>query len=524
MSLKFKTSQSVLGLGGLMVITACGAATTSKTMSPLCSKSPSVSSKKPSGQAPSSLNLSASQDQTQPAVGTGFLDIDSTDETGRKVTRRCTMTIRPIDTSDTAIRVWTAGHCAFEPHKAEFKNAKYTLQVYHNGGYFSVPAEVEGFSEFAKFSQALAPYLVVLTPEQKAQVFSAVPTMNTAPCLRDEATFKGNLGSRVKDVACFTRGELRGLKTIISPDKTSAPYVTEILSQLRTQNEEFTKIFSPNFRAVVQAYHASHFSELRRRADLRSFALNFNQLYCAEANKPPGTSTVIDATSIPTARQLCAARGQFLSLLSDNLPESDLKLMMDIINDNSSDINSLFARTKGCNGKNDETVTAETDVNALTPCDFGNIQFSFWRKWVDGGSSRIATASYRNQNLFGFNPDTYYSFTTNNRVNQQKANAPIVFKPQVTPLNLKSVLDLGLEVNKTDHFTILINYDKTKGAVNPQKGDSGSILSIFGSIPAALLSTVNGDATSGGASITPLPQVGEEEDIIPTRSKSNAGC
>jgi hypothetical protein len=66
----------------------------------------------------------------------------------------------------------------------------------------------------------------------------------------------------------------------------------------------------------------------------------------------------------------------------------------------------------------------------------------------------------------------------------------------------------------------LINYDKSRQGINPVKGASGSILSIFGSIPAALLSTVDGEPTSGGAGVTPLPEI-DDDDTLPA---SNAGC
>jgi hypothetical protein len=78
-------------------------------------------------------------------------------------------------------------------------------------------------------------------------------------------------------------------------------------------------------------------------------------------------------------------------------------------------------------------------------------------------------------------------------------------------------LDSGKSLN---HDVFLVNYDAGAQGINPVKGASGSILSIFGSIPAALLSTVDGEATSGGAGVTPLPEI-SDDDVQPT---SNAGC
>lgn len=65
---------------------------------------------------------------------------------------------------------------------------------------------------------------------------------------------------------------------------------------------------------------------------------------------------------------------------------------------------------------------------------------------------------------------------------------------------------------------MMLNFENLKNGVGLLKTDSGSILSIFGFLPVGTLTTVDGEATSGGASITPLPAV-PPEDVSSDDSK-----
>ncbi|MEN9529743.1 MAG: hypothetical protein RI932_1616, partial [Pseudomonadota bacterium] len=73
--------------------------------------------------------------------------------------------------------------------------------------------------------------------------------------------------------------------------------------------------------------------------------------------------------------------------------------------------------------------------------------------------------------------------------------------------------------------TILINHTQNQtGGMNffLQPGDSGSLF-LLGGLPLAVVATVDGQETSGGTSLLPLPNNNEEEDEM-TRPKNALSC
>jgi len=515
----------------LMLLAACGSASVGRPLAVgNCKKSPTVTTSQGGSGQTTSLNLASSGDVTSGdvAIGTGYIDISTKDANGKAVGRRCTMSIRPLDatsTSNTIVRIWTAGHCAYDPQTPEFKNAKYSLQIYYKGGYFNVPAKIEGFAEFAKFAQAVENFLGVLPSNYQEQIFSAFPQSNTKPCLADESALRAKIGSRAKNIACFTRGEMRGLKTELTLDATTTPYVADIMSSLRARENAVMTKFDATFKKLVQVYLASHHSEVRRKADLRSFALSLNQKYCDAASAAVaagnGNVALAGGTLAVDASKTCAIRGVGIPALQAAMPAEDFALIQSIADDTTSTLDSLVSKSRGCNNMSASAVTVSTNIDALTPCDFGNIQDEFWRKWVDPGNSVISSSSYSNTSVFGLYPDSYFSFSTNSFPSPEARSQNSGGKAKLYALNSGTVLDFGLKLSSFSTF--LINYDSAKHQINPVQGDSGSILSIFGVIPAGLLSTVDGKATSGGASVTPLPQVGSEEEET-SKSISGRGC
>lgn len=67
----------------------------------------------------------------------------------------------------------------------------------------------------------------------------------------------------------------------------------------------------------------------------------------------------------------------------------------------------------------------------------------------------------------------------------------------------------------------MFDYDPAKNYFKFEKGDSGTELNIFAGFPVAVLSTIDGEPTSGGASITPLPEPREENT---STSPVSDGC
>lgn len=451
------------------------------------------------------------------ATGTGFIDIETKDASGEAKQKRCTMTLRPIDDSNTSVRVWTAGHCAYDPHTEEFKNSKYTLKVFYKNGYFSVPVQFEGFESLAKIADFAAnPIISSKLPDLKSRLRGAMPSSAPEVCLKHEATFKEQLGSSAKNVACFSRDEMRGLKASLTPDEKVKPYLVSVLDELRDQESSVMSSLDQNLKRTLYAYQLSHTSEQRRIADLRSLAYILSEGYCsASENDRMSAKSEESDKNTPDVFEACGIRAIARSVLESALP-NEFPIIQSVLEDTTTPLHDLRKKTMGCNGIDVNNIASVSDLTKLTPCDMGELSKSIWKKYVDRGPT--FSGAEENASKFGLSGLNYYGFYTNTI----EARRPPVARLFSLNATVVSNFEYAMRPESKDHDddVFLINYDKNSQSINPVKGASGSILSIFGSIPAALLSTVDGEATSGGAGITPLPEI-SDDDVPPA---SNAGC
>lgn len=471
-----------------------------------------------------SSNLVLSNSPPSPAsgaTGTGFLDIETKDESGRPKQKRCTMTLRPIDSSNTSVRVWTAGHCAYDPHTEEFKNSIYTLRIFFRNGYFSVPVQFEGFESLAKFARFInGPMIRAALPDLDQRIGTAMPSATHEACKEQETGFRANLGSKAKNIACFGRNEMRGLKATLSPDEKAMPLVASVLDEVRSQENRVMSFLGAELKKTLDAYLLAHSTEQRRIGELRSLAYLASERFCSatEAERLSVKSDEKDAAS-PDPATLCTSliRNSVLAETKASLAAEDFTIIQDVIEDTTSPLSALRKRTVGSNNIDSKNISTLSDLSSLTPCDMGSLGESFWKKYVDMGPN--FSGAQENTTQFGLSAANYFGFSTNSI----EANRPPVAR--LFPLNSSVVSDfeyaarLGSGAERRNDL-FLINYDKNSQKINPVKGASGSILSIFGSIPVALLSTVDGEPTSGGAGVTPLPEI-SDEDLPPA---SNVGC
>ncbi len=87
--------------------------------------------------------------------------------------------------------------------------------------------------------------------------------------------------------------------------------------------------------------------------------------------------------------------------------------------------------------------------------------------------------------------------------------------------------DLGeLKLDERSHAVYLFSFSPQVNPFQFTKGDSGSLLNIFGGYPIAALSTVDGEPTSGGSGLTPLPEPRDDESDLVSASRANSseGC
>jgi hypothetical protein len=539
---------------GLYVLAAvgfllgCGATSTARVQGgPNCKKSPVVGG---SGTNGGSTSLRLSEDRFDLAsnlasmsgdagVGTGYLDITTKTNAGVADSRRCTMHVRPIDASDSVVRVWTAGHCFFDPQTDKFQNSTYKAQIYYNGGYFAADVTLEGVAELVKFSKAFStalnlPGLDTMLPGFKGQVFAALPSQTGNNCIDDEKIFVGSKipsGSK-KTVACFTRSEMRGFRATLNLGTASKTYMTEVLKILRSREQAAYAKLDAKTASQLKAYMDAHHADRRRTADLRSLAFLLNKRICDLYTSNPTSTELIDPkTGISESAAVCQTfpglpttiREMVISKFSDPniIPAADNAIMKLYYDDATTDVQALKLKTAACNTFSIDSLPASNE--AMTPCDLTNLSGTVWNRLVDQGSQPVSSGALNDANLFGFNTDSYFAFHTNAAQTALQRSSGERGKARTIPLNSATVLNFGYRVNNSfDNNTMLINFDSTAQSLFPTKGDSGSMFSIFGYFPAGLLSTVDGEKTSGGASVTPLPEVGSEDEA--TQTKSTSGC
>ncbi len=461
------------------------------------------------------LNLSPAQPQLS-ANGTGFIDIETKDAAGTPQQKRCTMTLRPVDKSNTSVRVWTAGHCAYDPQTIEFRNSKYTLRVFYKKGYFSVPVEFDGFASLSKFAEFLDGSLVKsAVPDLDRHLGSAMPSAADDVCSEQESKFRERLGSAAKNIACFSRNEMRGLKAQLRPSENVKVLLKTVLDETRAQESAVMSSLDENLKKQINAYLMAHMTELRRVSDLRSVSYFLNKQFCDASpdSRPPAD----DGTKDNDSGCSDFIRATALQQIEAGLAAEDFAVIKTVVEDETTPLPELRKKTLGCNFVDIDNITSVTDLSALTPCDMGDLSKSFWRKYVDRGP--VLTDAQKSSSTFGPLGAHYFGFFTNS-IKAGKSSTAKLFSLNgsvVSDFEYASRLESRSRLSSN---LFLINYDKKAQGIDPVKGASGSILSIFGSIPAALLSTVDGEATSGGAGVTPLPEI-TDDDALPA---SNAGC
>jgi hypothetical protein len=439
------------------------------------------------------------------SVGLGFLDI-STIDSGVTKTIRCTVNIHPPVDAESKFTLWTAGHCAFDPRKTEFQTAKYVVWLYQDGGYFAVPVELEYQQSAGKFIQDFET-LLKLAPGVPTSVVTEYtgggwfPEDVSSSCQQATTEFKSELGTRAKDILCFTEGELRGLtvKATTSPDVQAR--VDRLLAAVSARNRAISDGLPPQWQNLFDFYYKAHVDKVRIANWLRRLGYYLNKNFCTAnlATRPQPDSIPRDFN------KFCEEpyRGLILNNITNaKLPTFLSSAFTTVANDTTTPLDTLYEKY---------AKTREVDIFAWnnsieeTPEDVvAQVAKKIFMHWSDSGFEQLASLNIKNTSRFGFNDETLFTFAINKL---SRPADPASMKPRVVSLynpNFQTEIKA-----KTREF--LVNFDSTSERLELIKGDSGSMLSLFGGFPFGLLSTVNGEPTSGGASITPLPEVGSED-------------
>lgn len=493
---------------GSSAATLCTQASTSK-QSNLTSSDPSLG-----------LTTSASQFESA-SVGIGFLDI-TTMVSGTPRTIRCTVNIHPAFDAESKFILWTAGHCAFDPRKTEFQTAVYSVRLYQDGGYFEVPVELEYQQSAGKFIQDFET-LLKIAPGVPASVLTQYTGGNWYPedaasdCQQSTSEFKSELGSAAKDILCFTEGEMRGLTVKATTTPEIQTRVERLLSEVAARNRAIIDSLPAQWKNLFDFYYKAHVDKVRLANWIRRLGYYLNAGFCTAplATRPQPDSIPRDFN------KFCEApyRGMILgNITNSKLPTYLKNEFTTVANQPAASPETLNALYEKYAKSQEVDIFTWNKPIEETPEDVvAQIAKKIFGYWSEFGFEQLAGLNIKNSSRFGFNEETLFTFANNKMSNP---GDPLSMKPRIASLyNPNYQTEIKTKVRK-----LLVNFDSTVEKLELIKGDSGSMLSLFGGFPFGLLSTVNGEPTSGGASITPLPEVGGEDAAKSATPIKNGGC
>jgi hypothetical protein len=457
------------------------------------------------------------------SLGIAYLDFDSSNALGEKVSRRCTARFKGHPVKADSLLLFSATHCNFPPESVEFANAKTTLQIWGNSGYFSVPVTIEGQNQLGEFARTGAPYLEQYGGVKALSKWSRETSEGAS--LECQARTSENTSVMVSGqdrLACASESDFVILVAQYSPTEKYKVLFQQILESVEKRNSNLS-VLTQRDRDLFAHSERSRTANENASRGLREMAYSMNINFC---NLPEGSPLTLRKGSIPiNTGQLCTAvknpdlRKVLIAKLESTLKDLYTVHMKEIVeqgvNADTSAESQLFKWHKsiwGCNISSLDQIDVSS-TSLLNECDLGRSGALLWRRWVVEHQARLAEFSPVDKARFGLNPETYFTLGVNSLPSQSSVDSDDVSKSIARIFNLA--------VDKRKFLFSPIGYHWSLFTFSPvaenmflMKKDSGSIFSALGVVPMAALSTIDGEPTSGGASITPLPEVDGESSTV----------
>lgn len=469
--------------------------------------------------APNALNLSVSYESLL-EWGGGYLDIKTKDSAGKVLERRCTMMLTQDEPDPSRIKVWTAIHCLYDAASDEFLNSVYTLQIHSGGRYFPATVKFDRLDNLARFAKVIQPMFSLLPESDKNRWRFSMSNESVKPCQDATQAFKNSLGDRAKNIACFSKNEMRVLSGQVSVDPKYKPLLDNILLRVRAQRSREISHLTEREKNLLKLREKT--LSILDHSDLyiRNYAYWINDKHCTL----PESDLPLNAQGQAETRKFCPHRESLLNLSRTQFSE-EYKIIKPIAEANISsaaELKELHKSIYTCSFSNLDEVKFELD-KPLTVCDREQLIRLFWNNYVrDAADSyNMKTDFYKSIN--GFSPGQYFSIFVNGQVN------PSVQRAAWNDGTRLFFLDRNAQEfspKAISNELVLMNFDNGS-FVKLNKTDSGSIFSMMSFVPVGTLSTVDGEPTSGGASILPLPNVTDEqikEASSPSPSPSSSDC
>lgn len=366
------------------------------------------------------------------------------------------------------------------------------MQIYHKGGYFPVAIKFDGLLNLNRLAQRYDP-MIGLLPSQKRRWSFAATENSVEPRKEQTALFSKELAQGRKNIACFSKNELRMLvgKIVVQP-KHQGLWETIFGANL-SHSKEIFKNLNEREKVVLRLREKSGQFTGKVPAHLRQIGYWLNDKHCTL----PDYQQPKDEDGDIEPRELCSDRNKILNDLSQSFPNEyqAVSAVADAPVTTPTELARLHQSVIACSFQSIE----EIDLNmseAKTVCDIERLPRLIWNRWVRDGVPETIPGSTA-KGLFGVGPESYFSLSYNEKSRQSGLSfgAVVAINPSLGEL---SSAKYNLE-------TIMLNFENGKEGLKLIKSDSGSLLTVFGILPVATLSTLDSEPTSGGSSITALP-------------------
>lgn len=414
-------------------------------------------------------------------------------ETGHK---RCVMSLQPREDDSTDIKIITASHCL--PSLPDSEDAKFKFTVYIQDGKSFFPLSVASLT-FKK--SVVLSYLMnkhVLSKEPNGNLGQWVPESGTQLCKQETIKFKTQSQPGTK-TACFS------LQDTIKIDARVTERNEKRLKRYNDAVVKLNRIKGAAYAYLPDALRADYptFMEVTsisktKNRNLRSIAYLSNNRFCALAENtqnidPDDLDSRVFCNMTPELREAFFQSTAF---------DEEYPVLLGIRTDMTTPLVQLRDKHRSClkspfSGSEDET-----------RCMIERKARELFGKWVFQGEQQFNMFTEAEKRGLQFSD--YFTITTEVVLKTNRAIEALNLAGRFVPNN--SIADQTKGV-------FLFDYAPSESAFSFEKGDSGSLLNIFGGYPVGVLSTVDGEPTSGGATITALPEA-EEEAMSP----GNASC
>ncbi|MEY3901309.1 MAG: hypothetical protein RL189_615 [Pseudomonadota bacterium] len=485
----------------LGVLSACAGPSTS-ILSQRCepTKGQGQGPQNPNSQVVSNLSETPEEEAPGKQLLRGYFDttwkIDGVN--GQK---RCIMNLLPDEGDGSEVKIITAGHCLPELPDAPRGIFRFKLYLAYRNGFIGLNVGVPSFERSVALAYLVKTHVAPKMPNGRLGYW--LPEFGTNVCKEMTREFKTQ--SRQEDkTACFSRQDLRIITAKVTEENPrSLKRYAELLAILNRTKGAAQKKLPESMKKDYQAlWSSSNLYKVRKR-NLRTIAYLSNVQFCRSSQ---GTTNPI--LNEPDTRVFCEMtpeiREQFFT---ETTTDTEYQGLLAIRNDEMTPLQNLRDMYLGCirspfSGPDDE---ASCEQELATKAAFD--------KWVQKGEvqfSALADAEKR-----GLSFADYFQVVTEKNSDTSKVRSEIL------PI-AGNVLRTSLS-NTESRGVFLFDYDPLKMTFSFKKGDSGSLLNIFWGYPVAVLSTVDGEPTSGGASVTSLPEP-DEEKAERVESQSKKSC